>query len=587
MKDCFSCRKIPVLFVLALFLFLVRPDVLSARESHSLDPAIQPKFNPYSWPDTVPQDAPYPESREVTGITFTGRYANYTGADTFYPTWAPDGNLYSIWTDGYIYARRKVKRYECEFCDDAWSYLDTDKLQPYTSLSGRHPTTTGQSKIVGNSPLNLDVIPLGKMHSGKAVYPSVSVIADGIFYIGEYQAFDVNAPMRGFRYSKSYDRWAETTDPDWRHHDGWHRGYEGGRGKHFFPGDHNPRRFRVMHSVVLGQNNNLSPDGKIYMTAHGSLPGGGSDWNKGDAVYLCRVEPQPKAVNDPGAYEFFAGREHGNATWSDDVTESEPLVAWRGELGSESITYVPGLDKYILMTARLNFGSDKPNTLIFWESDQMTGPYKIVHRMENLGPATYFPNIPAKFISSDGRRAWLVVTANHNYQKPDPRQFRYALSMHEIVFNVKDGPQPEMNYDGENIAPEAEVEVSSVHPEDRYRAGNVNDGKVGGYPDQPDQEWASDGELNGAWVKLSWNEPRRIDRVWLYDRPMTGERIFSGTLSFSDGSKEPVHAWMSDRARAPTSVTFEPKTVRWVRFRVDEAIGRNVGLSEIEVYTSE
>jgi hypothetical protein len=33
-------------------------------------------------------------------VAFTGRHAEYTGADTWYPSWANDGNLYSPWPDG-------------------------------------------------------------------------------------------------------------------------------------------------------------------------------------------------------------------------------------------------------------------------------------------------------------------------------------------------------------------------------------------------------------------------------------------------------------------------------------------------------
>jgi len=50
----------------------------------------------------APAGSPFESSTELTGIVFTGRYAQYGHADTWYPSWAADGNLYSPWTDGEV-----------------------------------------------------------------------------------------------------------------------------------------------------------------------------------------------------------------------------------------------------------------------------------------------------------------------------------------------------------------------------------------------------------------------------------------------------------------------------------------------------
>jgi len=55
---------------------------------------------PFTWQSATPADCPFPKSRSLTGITFTGRHSNYKCGDTWYPSWASDGNLYSPWTDG-------------------------------------------------------------------------------------------------------------------------------------------------------------------------------------------------------------------------------------------------------------------------------------------------------------------------------------------------------------------------------------------------------------------------------------------------------------------------------------------------------
>ena len=62
------------------------------------------------WPSEPPADCPFPKSTEITGVAFTGKFAHYNDdnkdlasmiGDTWYPSWAADGNLYSPWTDGF------------------------------------------------------------------------------------------------------------------------------------------------------------------------------------------------------------------------------------------------------------------------------------------------------------------------------------------------------------------------------------------------------------------------------------------------------------------------------------------------------
>ncbi|MGB2864937.1 MAG: hypothetical protein WBC05_16540, partial [Sedimentisphaerales bacterium] len=60
----------------------------------------QPKVGPLLWPSEPPEDIPFEQSKELAGILFTGVHSDYRAADTWYPSWASDDNLYSPWTDG-------------------------------------------------------------------------------------------------------------------------------------------------------------------------------------------------------------------------------------------------------------------------------------------------------------------------------------------------------------------------------------------------------------------------------------------------------------------------------------------------------
>jgi hypothetical protein len=86
--------------ILTALLFLA-----SIAGVHAGDEAARPSDSPLVngqgiWKSTPPADCPFPPSDQFRGLEFTGRHAEYTNADTWYPSWASDGNLYSPWTDG-------------------------------------------------------------------------------------------------------------------------------------------------------------------------------------------------------------------------------------------------------------------------------------------------------------------------------------------------------------------------------------------------------------------------------------------------------------------------------------------------------
>lgn len=89
-------------------------------------------FEPFILPNEVPENCPLQQSKEITGIKFLGKSITYSGADTWYPSWARDGYLYSPWTDGKL---------QNDFCQSGWA----DSVDAHT----------GQAKIIGKDPLNL------------------------------------------------------------------------------------------------------------------------------------------------------------------------------------------------------------------------------------------------------------------------------------------------------------------------------------------------------------------------------------------------------------------------------------------------
>ena len=68
----------------------------------------------------------------------------------------------------------------------------------------------------------------------------------------------------------------------------------------------------------------------------------------------------------------------------------------------------------------------------------------------------------------------------------------------------------------------------------------------------------------------------------LYDRARMDEHLSGGTLRFSDGSRISVTAIPNDGSAK--SIAFEPKEVSWIEFEATDGAGKDIGLSEIEVF---
>ena len=137
---------------------------------------------------------------------------------------------------------------------------------------------------------------------------------------------------------------------------------------------------------------------------------------------------------------------------------------------------------------------------------------------------------------------------------------------------------------GRNLAPRARAtavgSLDEAHGPERAIDGVVLRENQG--------EWAcsgyvtSWGEIFMPWIRLDWDEPVTIDRVVLYDRAAATEHLAGGTLSFSDGSKISVTGIPNHGG--PREIRFPAKTVEWLHFEATDGNGKNLGLSEIEVF---
>lgn len=377
------------------------------------------------WPSEAPPGCPFEPSKTITGVAFTGRHAIYTKADTWYPSWASDGQLYSPWTDGAV-----------------------DSLHVF---SGGDPTksSTGYATIAGDDPLNLKILNPGtfkndpRPYGGR--YPCGSLVHNGVWYYGTYclmdsdgdpgkgMNWDILGPFVGFRYSMDLGKtWHDTPHTPSQPLFG-EPARQGGKVKMGSP-----------HFVDFGKNMQYSPDGKAYLVGQGATDPDAQDrpanlsWITGDQIYMARVKPDIANMNDRRKYEFFAGRDKsGKDLWTRDLARSRPIVEWNNNMGCVTITYNAPLKKYLMSITDGVDTTSRFHTYIL-ESDRITGPWRLVTYMKNFGEQAYFVNIPSKFISGDGRTVWLCYAANFkrtlNGQplRSDPPGSGYGMVLQEI-----------------------------------------------------------------------------------------------------------------------------------------------------------
>jgi LmbE family N-acetylglucosaminyl deacetylase len=135
-----------------------------------------------------------------------------------------------------------------------------------------------------------------------------------------------------------------------------------------------------------------------------------------------------------------------------------------------------------------------------------------------------------------------------------------------------------------NIAPLASIAASSQTTSTGQLASRAIDGIADGAPGDAMREWVTNGETTGAWIRLTWSTPHRIERVVLYDRPNLGDQVLAGTLNFSDGSSVAVGAL--NNSGAPVELRFAARSATSLTFTVTStsATSANIGLAEIRAY---
>ena len=532
------------------------------------DQSLQQLSETYNWTawgnSRLPRKCPLTLSRRYGGISFTGRYATYTNADTWYFISATDGTLYSCWTDGAVNGQ------------------GTGSPNPWSA------------RITGSDPLRLGVSTVGKRisHHGNELlppnfgrYPSAQLMYNDIWYYGTYlleqddrSLFVPNAdwpvlqPFVGFRLSSDFgETWYDQTSPLEplleNAHDKWVRAHGV---------DFNPHEVMIgaPHFVDFGKNLQYAPtDGPTgrkwaYMVAHGADAGSTlahNSWISGDNIYLVRIlmpegtdlEANERYVNNPANWQYLS-RDGSYRPWNRDNLQEvydniRPIVDATGYLGNVGLTYNAPLGKFFMTLSRVDPTDRNSFDALILESDAIDGRYRVVQYLKGFAAVSYFLNIPSRFISSDGRTMWLSYSSNYHYKNnPQPTigGSQYSLCLTEFALDGR-----------------GEARAHKYEAESMQRLGHA--------------ELRVDSALsNGAGVSAL---SRLGDGVEFWSRS-SGTRLVASTLGQSTATKQ-ISVYVNDRFAA--KLTAQPAPGEWklqqakVRIRPGDRVALRIDADDI------
>lgn len=244
-------------------------------------------------------------------------------------------------------------------------------------------------------------------------------------------------------------------------------------------------------------------------------------------LYLARVPA--RAVQERDAWQFFSGNAPGGRPlWSFDIAERRAVLtdrsrryagADRERAGSRGhtpiaqggVTYIPGLDRFVYV-------SWSEYTFEVYEAPEAWGPWRHA-AMKDFGPLLwsgplgplprhggYAPTLPSKFVSDDGREAWLQSNWFGGASTFAGRTYHYSLRKIRLdpATDVPAPPPPpgvalsSAAYGAWPISTAARVQRLDV----------LNDGRT----DRAEDSWNGTAKQEDHWGYV-WAQPVRANQV--------------------------------------------------------------------------
>ena len=322
-------------------------------------------------------------------------YMNYEG-DSWDPTWAEDDNLYAAVNDGAAFGTLK--------------------------------RNIGYTKITGNDPLALtgqmqSLMDYGAMNAPTAIdgrnwKSGGSISIDGVQYmsIGMDQYVD---PAYGGRQTRIHASIIKSTD----HGVHWTPPIAENLKQPMFPGMRFSTPFFIHYGKAYAAATVDNADKYVYANANNGF------WDNGDNFILGRVLRSKIGALKAADWAFYSGGDGmQDSSWVSDMNKAALIIDASGKCGEAGMTYLPALNRYVLVTWYYPIGNGhsgkiEETELVFYESPKPWGPWKSFKNVRANPQGWYIPKVLSKFQTQVGRDLQAYIAVAGDWRNPTYYKF--------------------------------------------------------------------------------------------------------------------------------------------------------------------
>ncbi|MGQ9731472.1 MAG: serine hydrolase [Candidatus Zipacnadales bacterium] len=304
---------------------------------------------------SVDKNAPYPPSKAILGINWAPASTiirRAEGSDNWPLTWADDDTQYTAYGDGWGFEPKISRKLSLGFA--------RVKGDPPDFVAENIRSPTGEEIGDGRA---------GKKASGL-------LMVKGVLYLWARNAG--NAQLAWSEDHAHTWQWA-----DWRF----------------------TESFGCPTFLNFGRNYTGARDQYVYVYSLDS----DSAYEPADRMVLARVPLSH--IRERAAYEFFAGLDGNQPTWTRDIARRSSVFTYPGHCYRSGITYNAGLKRYLWCQTLPSEDSRFAGGFGIYDAPEPWGPWSTVFYTElwDVGPGES-SSFPTKWMSADGRTLYLVFS---------------------------------------------------------------------------------------------------------------------------------------------------------------------------------
>src|SRR5258706_249459 len=166
-------------------------------------------------------------------------------------------------------------------------------------------------------------------------------------------------------------------------------------------------------------------DRYVYATSNNGF------WDNGDNYILGRVSRSKLGALNAADWSFYKGGDGmQDSSWTLEMNNAALIINAPGQCGEAGVTYLPALNRYVLISWYYPIGNGHSGTIdatefAFYESPKPWGPWTRIKVIRNQPQGWYIPRVVAKFQSRTGPDLQAFIAVAGDWR--NPIFYRYSM----------------------------------------------------------------------------------------------------------------------------------------------------------------